>query len=96
LGLPEVAPERYLQPLVHIGLYSRVRHPRYLQFLLAQLGWAMVVNYLVIYLVWLLWLFAVYVIVVLEERELRDRLGEEYERYSREVPRFFPHIRRRS
>ncbi len=95
LGLPEIAPDRTPGALVRTGLYARVRHPRYLQFLLAQLGWAMIANYLAPYVVWALWIVAVYVIVVLEERELRDRFGEDYERYRREVPRFVPRLRRR-
>jgi protein-S-isoprenylcysteine O-methyltransferase Ste14 len=31
-----------------------------------------------------------YGVVLLEERELRERFGEEYERYCDKVPRFFP------
>jgi len=71
-------------------LYAHVRHPRYLQLLLALLGWAMLANYLAPYVVLLLWIPAVYLIVVIEERELRQRYGEEYTQYCREVPRFLP------
>lgn len=91
-GLPEVAPERYPQPLVRSGLYARVRHPRYLQMGLALLGYALVANFLSSYVLVLLWLPGVYVIVVFEERELRVRFGTEYDDYCREVPRFLPHI----
>ena len=41
VGLPEIAPDRNPQALVRTGLYAYVRHPRYMQLLLVQLGWAM-------------------------------------------------------
>lgn len=90
VGLPEIAPVGNPQALVRTGLYAHVRHPRYLQLLLIQLGWAMSANYLAPYAVLVLWLPAVYLIALLEERELRERFGEEYVQYCREVPRFLP------
>lgn len=94
-GLPELGPERHPQQLVRTGLYARVRHPRYIQFWLALLGYALVANYLAVYVVWLLWLPGIHVIALFEERELRERFAEEYEQYSQEVPRFLPRLRRR-
>ena len=90
VGLPEIAPDRNPQALVRTGLYAHVRHPRYMQLLLIQLGWAMPANYLAPYVVLLLWFPAVYLIALLEERELRERFGEDYVQYCREVPRFLP------
>jgi protein-S-isoprenylcysteine O-methyltransferase Ste14 len=95
-GLPEMAPERFRQPLVRTGLYARVRHPRYLQMGLALLGYALVTNHLSTYVLALLWLPGVYVIVLFEEYELRERYGAEYDQYCREVPRFLPRLRRTS
>jgi protein-S-isoprenylcysteine O-methyltransferase Ste14 len=95
-GLPELDPERHPQQLVRTGLYARVRHPRYLQVGLALLGYVLVANYLASYLIWVLCLPAFYLFAVLEERELRERFGEEYERYSLEVPRFLPSLRERA
>ncbi len=89
-GLPELAPDRNPQGLVRSGLYAHVRHPRYLQFLLALLAYSLVGNYPALYVAWLLWIPGIYVATALEERELRDRFGEQYERYSRDVPRFIP------
>ncbi len=54
------------------------------------LGYALIANYLGMYIMFALTVPAVYFIVVLEERELRDRFGSAYEEYSERVPRFFP------
>lgn len=96
LGFPELAPDRYPQRLVTEGLHARVRHPRYLQFLLVTAGFALIANHLCLYLAFLLWLPGLWLIVILEEKELRDRFGPAYEEYSRRVPRFFPRWRRKS
>jgi protein-S-isoprenylcysteine O-methyltransferase Ste14 len=92
-GLPELAPDRYPTKLVTEGLYARVRHPRYVQFALALLGYALIANYLAVYLLFLAWLAGIGIIAVLEEGELRDRFGKEYEEYCRRVPRFLPRFR---
>lgn len=94
LGVPELEPDGGGQALVREGLYARVRHPRYLQMILALLGWALIANHLAAYAVWLLWIVAVCIIVPLEDRELRARFGADYEHYMREVPRFIPKRRR--
>ena len=93
LGLPELDPESHSTVLLCQGPYARVRHPRYLQLLLALLGYAFIVNYAVIYLVFALWWAGIFVIVTLEERELSRRYGAEYTRYCQKVPRFIPRFR---
>ena len=93
VGLPELAPERYPQGLITTGLYARLRHPRYVQVALALLGYALIANYLAGYLVFAAWLILMYPLVVLEERELRQRFGEAYDAYCRQVPRFIPRLR---
>jgi len=95
LGLPELAPARFPQRLVTEGLHARVRHPRYLQFLLALGGWALVANYLASYVLLALAAIGIWFVVVLEEKELRDRFGAAYEEYCRGVPRFIPRWRGR-
>lgn len=92
LGFPEIAPDRYPRKLVTEGLYARVRHPRYVQFLIALLGYSLIANYLALYVAFALWLAGIYVIVLLEERELRDHFGAGYENYCRRVPRFVPRL----
>ncbi len=95
LGLPEVAPDRFPRELITNGLYARMRHPRYVQFLIALAGYALIANYLAAYLMVSLWVPAVYIIVLLEEEELRDHFGEDYIEYCRRVPRFVPRLKAR-
>lgn len=95
LGLPEVAPDRFPRELMTDGLYARMRHPRYVQLLIALAGYALIANYLAAYLMVALWVPAVYIIVLLEEEELRDHFGEDYIEYCRRVPRFMPKLKAR-
>ena len=92
LGLPELAPRKYPAALITAGIYSRMRHPRYVQVILYFWGYALIANYPAAYAVAALWLPGVYVIARLEEKELRDRYGKDYEEYCRGVPRFLPHF----
>lgn len=92
LGLPEIAPDRYPRQLITDGIYGRVRHPRYVQFLTALMGYAVIANYLASYLVVALWVPGIYTIVLLEERELREHFGAAYEEYCQRVPRFLPQM----
>ena len=90
VGLPELAPGKYPAALITAGIYSRIRHPRYVQIILYFWGYALIANYPAAYVVAGLWLPGVYLIVRLEEKELKDRYGAAYEEYCRRVPRFWP------
>ncbi len=96
LGFPEISPDRFPRELITDGIYARMRHPRYVQLLIALIGYALIANYLASYLAMALWLFGIYVIVLLEEKELRKHFGSAYEEYCRKVPRFVPKLRRDS
>jgi protein-S-isoprenylcysteine O-methyltransferase Ste14 len=89
-GLPEMAPERFSQPLLTEGIYSRIRHPRYVEVLLVMASLALVANTLAAYVNWIIGIPTVLAIIRLEERELRDRFGAEYDAYCARVPRFVP------
>jgi protein-S-isoprenylcysteine O-methyltransferase Ste14 len=91
-GVPELAPDAHAVPLITDGLHARIRHPRYVQFVTAMLGYALIANYLAPYLAVAAWVAAILVIVPLEERELAARYGSEYEDYRRRVPRFIPRL----
>lgn len=94
LGLPEFAPDRFPRELITEGIYARLRHPRYVQLVIALIGYALIANYLAAYLAVALWVPGIYVIVLLEEKELRQHFGAAYERYCRSVPRFLPRWRK--
>jgi hypothetical protein len=92
-GLPELSQKRYPGRLLTEGIYARVRHPRYLEILLLTLAYALLANYLALYVLLALSLPTIYLVVLLEERELHHRFGAAYEAYCRRVPRFVPKIR---
>lgn len=92
VGLPELSPQRHPTQLCTEGIFGRIRHPRYVEGGLALAGLALLTNYLVLYLMLAAYPPLIYGVVLLEERELRERFGEEYEAYCRQVPRFVPHM----
>ncbi|MEO6163918.1 MAG: isoprenylcysteine carboxylmethyltransferase family protein [Candidatus Binatia bacterium] len=96
LGFPEIAPERFPRELITEGIYARMRHPRYVQLLIALIGYALIANYLAAYLAVALWVPGLYLIAVLEEKELHAHFGDTYDEYCRKVPRFLPKLRRDS
>ncbi|NIM50470.1 MAG: DUF1295 domain-containing protein [Gemmatimonadales bacterium] len=89
-GVPELSRKDHPGKLLTEGIYSVIRHPRYVEMLLWTFGYALFANYLAVYIAVLLTAPMLYLVVVLEERELRDRFGLEYEEYCRTVPRFVP------
>jgi len=89
VGAPELDTEAP-GSLMTEGVFSRSRNPRYVNIVVALLGWALVLNYPALYVTLALTVPALYLIVLLEERELRVRFGQEYEEYCRQVPRFLP------
>lgn len=93
VGFPEIAPDRFPRQLVTEGIYARIRHPRYVQLLIALSGYALIANYLAAYLAVALWVPGIYVITLLEEKELRAHFGDAYADYCRKVPRFVPKLK---
>jgi protein-S-isoprenylcysteine O-methyltransferase Ste14 len=79
------------EPLVVKGPYRYVRHPLYSDVVLLLLGWWLLLDYsflLISALLLLLWFD--FVVTRFEERELRAIFGDDYEEYSRRVPRIVP------
>ena len=94
VGMHEVSPGSPGK-LVTEGIYARIRHPRYVELGLGLLGWALVCNYLALYVLVAVFFPLFFLIVLLEERELKERFGAEYEEYARRVPRFVPRLPKR-
>jgi len=91
-GLPEINRARPDSFVVRGGIYARVRHPRYLEFILSFLGLAFLTGAVGIFLLAFVSILLYLVVAPLEERELRESYGAEYEAYARAVPRFLPHL----
>lgn len=90
LGLDELKGTGSREAVVTTGIYSQIRHPRYVEGFLVLVGLAAFANYLVLYLLALAYIPLIFLVVLLEERELRARFGEAYEVYAAQVPRFIP------
>ena len=92
VGMPELAPSREKQELLHEGIYASVRHPRYLGFIVGVLAFSLFCNYLILYVFFPFFVLAIYWITVLEERELLERFGDA--EYRGRVPRLVPRLDR--
>ena len=90
-GTPELTGEG--PGLLREGIYGRIRHPRYVEFSFACVGWSLLCDYSGLYIMTALALVGLYAIVLIEERELRERFGQAYVDYSAQVPRFVPKFR---
>ena len=95
-GLGTPAPVAPTQHLVVGGLYRYVRNPMYLAVGTTIVGQALLLGQPVLVL-YATAFFAVVAAFVhwYEEPTLRDRFGEEYERYRRAVPAWWPRLRLR-
>jgi len=94
VGLPELSPEHRLCGVIRTGVYARIRHPRYLLYMLMILSMAFLTGALAIFLLAFLNILVYQILAPLEERKLLDQYGPQYEDYRRLVPRFVPHLGR--
>lgn len=83
------------EPLVIEGPYKYVRHPLYFAVVILVLGWWLLLDltFLLLSTVLLLLWFN-FVVAPFEEEELRAIFGEQYERYTEEVPGMIPFTKR--
>jgi protein-S-isoprenylcysteine O-methyltransferase Ste14 len=90
-GMPEVETEPGNRgELLQAGPYAVIRHPRYIEVILATFANAAIANYVGAWVLAVLLVPVIHLIVVLEERELQDRFGDAYHAYTERVPRYFP------
>jgi protein-S-isoprenylcysteine O-methyltransferase Ste14 len=94
VGLPELHPEHRLSGVIRTGIYGRVRHPRYLLYMLMILSMAFLTGAPAIFLLAFLNVLMYQILAPFEERALLDQYGPQYENYRRSVPRFVPRLRR--
>jgi protein-S-isoprenylcysteine O-methyltransferase Ste14 len=80
------------RPLIRDGILGKVRHPRYAMYILLAVGNLLITGYPLILVSLVIAVLVFGAVMRLEENELRSYFGEEFERYRREVPAFFPRI----
>ena len=80
--------------LVTTGLYSYIRNPQYLGFLLVTLGMNIQWLTIIMLALWPVVVILYYKLSKTEEKEAEETFGEEYLKYKRRVPGFIPRIRR--
>jgi protein-S-isoprenylcysteine O-methyltransferase Ste14 len=96
VGIPELNPFDPRARVVSEGVYSHLRHPRYLQYMLTFWALALLTGAKGVFLLAILTVLLYLIVAPLEERELREQYGQSYEAYSAQVPRFLPRLRRRT
>lgn len=87
-GMPEL--EGDAGTLLTHGPYAVIRNPRYVEVLLAVVGYAAFANHTGAWVVGVLTFPALHAVVLLEERELAQRFGASWEVYRARVPRWVP------
>jgi len=76
--------------LVKSGIYSYIRHPQYLGFIMAITGWLFLWPTLLTIIIYPLCLFVFIYRSLLETRQLEREYGIEFLDYKRKTPAFFP------
>jgi protein-S-isoprenylcysteine O-methyltransferase Ste14 len=94
--MAELNPEHPLRGVVRSGVYGRIRHPRYMLYMLMISSMAFLTGAKLIFLLAFLNVLMYQVLAPFEERELLDQYGPQFEEYRRSVPRFLPHPKRTS
>jgi protein-S-isoprenylcysteine O-methyltransferase Ste14 len=74
------------------GPYAIIRHPQYVGFVLVMFGFLLQWPTLITLAMFPILVFVYWRLSLSEEWQVRAELGNEYERYANEVPRFFPHL----
>ena len=92
VGWAERDPHQFPPRLIDAGIYSRIRHPRYLGAMSALLGLALISGSLRLLEMSLLSLPLYWVLTEAEDRELLQRVGEPFRLYRDRVPRFIPRL----
>jgi protein-S-isoprenylcysteine O-methyltransferase Ste14 len=92
LGLGEISKRSPGGELVTDGIYSRIRHPRFVAMALAVIAVSIFTNFFAMYVLAIAYFPLIFLIAVLEERELSARFGSRFEEYARAVPPFLPRI----
>ena len=80
--------------LVTTGLYSYIRNPQYLGFLLVTLGMNIQWLTIIMLALWPVLIVLYYRLSKTEEKDAEKKYGEEFLKYKRAVPSFIPRLKR--
>lgn len=95
MGIPEIF-SGVSGRLVTRGIFSVVRHPTYLSHTMMLAGVFLLTTVAAVGIVTLVDFVVINSIVIpLEERELLDRFGNEFGEYQKNVPKYFPWLRKK-
>jgi protein-S-isoprenylcysteine O-methyltransferase Ste14 len=81
--------------VIREGIFGIVRHPIYLSEILFYLGLVVFRISLAALAIWFIAVLFLHYLSRYEERLLLERFGDDYRRYMKEVPMYFPRIMRR-
>jgi len=73
--------------VVDSGIYSIIRHPMYLSFMLMAIALIFISQYWIVVLIGILRVLMLYYVMVEEEKMDLKKLGSDYEDYMKRVPR---------
>ncbi|MBA7653551.1 hypothetical protein ES703_61407 [subsurface metagenome] len=81
--------------VIRKGVFSIIRHPIYMSEILLYLGLLFFSTSLVAVGVWIIGIAFLHYISRYEEKLLLTQLGDDYRQYMKDVPMYFPRLRRR-
>lgn len=78
--------------LATAGPYAKIRHPQYVAFVLILLGFLLQWPTVLTLVMFPILLIMYGRLAVTEEKEMQAQFGDEFARYAKQTPRFFPHL----
>jgi protein-S-isoprenylcysteine O-methyltransferase Ste14 len=91
-GQHEIESDQHRQELVIAGIRRKVRHPIYLGHLCEMLGWSIGTGMAALFGLTAFAIVTGAIMIRMEDAELRQRFGEQFETYRREVPAIVPRL----
>jgi len=82
--------EKYFEThsVVNNGIYSLIRHPQYLAYMLLVLGFAFIYQSWITYIIAVSAIVLFYIHTIEEEKEMLENYSQNYKDYCENVPRF--------
>lgn len=81
--------------VIRKSVFGIVRHPIYISEILLYLGLLLFSTSLAAVVVWIVTIVFLHCISRYEEKVLLERFGEDYRQYMKDVPMYFPRLRRK-